>query len=244
MAQHFTDFSEYTLGEIPADWPVEWGLIERAIVAGNPEAGSGQSLFLEHQGSSFSRNAVSWGVPVDAAVMSVSTRFISDYKASTVDDGIVSPVLCGRGTQSTRSGYYVFIRGSGALDLRRANNGSISTVASVSTFIPELLQVDLSVDFSINAVGEIKAYIWLTGDSKPTTPTLSYTDASPLPAGWAGFLDLSNVNHDGTNLYYFGVGTDGDPAPTTPVSANPNTPINLGATNILANSVRFTWEQG
>jgi len=244
MAQYFTDFSEYTIGEVPADWTVEWGSVARTIVSGNPESSSTQSLLVGHTGSAFSRNAISWSDVPDAAAVSVFCRLNSDFKSSGTDNGIVSPVICGRGSQSTRSGYYAFLRGSSSIDLKRASNGSVSTVASTTTIIPDLLNVDLSVELSVSVAGQVELYVWLSSDAKPASATLAYTDPSPLAAGWPGFLDLSDSAYNGSELYFYGVGTDGDSALTAPIPTGPATPTNLGATNILTTSARLTWEQG
>jgi hypothetical protein len=238
MGQYLTDFSEYTLGESPTDWPVEWGSVTRTIEAGNPEAGSDRSLLVNSGGDPYTRNAVSWFPPGSSLATEVEVRFEGDFGAGS-SDGISSPVICGSGTQATRRGYYLFIR-NGTMLLRKVENASAVTVASGPSLTTTGTR-DVTAHLSISSEGLLRAYVWLSGNSKPPTPTLSYNDPNPLPAGWVGFVDVSGSGHSGFNLYYFGVGTDGDSASTPGNPPALATPTGLDGV-FGAESINLSWD--
>jgi hypothetical protein len=85
----------------------------------------------------------------------------------------------------------------------------------------------------------LRVRFWNLGDAEPSTWVLS-TTVTEYASGKAG---IGNIYGYGA-FRFFGVGTDGDPAPTSPVATGPETPINPSITNLLATSARLNWEQG
>lgn len=75
----------------------------------------------------------------------------------------------------------------------------------------------LHVRFRWNAgTSEIKARVWLDGNSEPSSWDVETTDSDITDSGTIGLFNYGNT------FYYsrIGVGTDGDPAPTSSVSDN------------------------
>ena len=97
------------------------------------------------------------------------------------------------------------------------------------------------------ATGEVKLKYWRVledgefqdgADNEPSDWLIEWTD----PSFFAGTLHGFYLNNRrGVYGFFLGIGTDGDPAPTEPVSAGPTTPTNLTTTNITADSVRAEW---
>ena len=96
---------------------------------------------------------------------------------------------------------------------------------------------------------------WETGGSSVTLRMKSWWKDEAEPAGWfvettdatffgaaggVGWGIRANANRDSA-MCFIGIGTDGDPAPTEPVSAGPTTPTNLTTTDITADSFRAGW---
>jgi len=70
----------------------------------------------------------------------------------------------------------------------------------------------------------IDVYRWLDGNGEPATPTATFTTSTDLITNVSG-LNMNVVNCGGSGNFisydWIGFGTDGDPAPTSPLSAAP-----------------------
>jgi len=77
-------------------------------------------------------------------------------------------------------------------------------------------------------------------DDMPSAWGASTTD-STHSAGGAGLYSLDRTANRDLWVAALGVGTNGDPAPTGPVSAGPEVPTNLIVAETTATSVRWTW---
>ena len=218
MAQYFTDFRGDSVGVgLPADWTFQWSSFIASIESGNPLDGSSVA-FRARPRNSFSREAASWDAVPETNVMAVRVDGLFSFGTTTALNNIVSPVICGSGTQGSRTGYFVFLRNSGDVLLRRAVDGEEVSVATANP-LDMITDVRCITELSINANGLIELYFWPQSEAKPASPLLSYTDASPLSAGWCGWFDTSGASSSGAKLYSISAGTDGDPAPTGPVEA-------------------------
>lgn len=87
---------------------------------------------------------------------------------------------------------------------------------------------------------DVKMKAWADGASEPAGWDFGVTDTQITAAGWVGLYNRSL-----SDAYYsfVGIGTNGDSAPTGPISAVA-TPTSLGTTNLLATSARLTWSAG
>ena len=221
MAQYYTDF-RYTWPQntAPGGWKQEWDNLATKITFNNPAEGTNLSMEYGPQNTAFVRSAISWDYASPSRVSSVVVRFFNIF-GSVENRTICGPVICGRGTQSTRTGYYVWLRLSGPLVLGKVVNGTEFTLASTapsSLFPTDNAEYDVFCELSVDAGGTVKTWMWLASDNKPETPTLQFNDsADPLPSGWVGVTNVSSLTVTNINVLLFGVGTNGDPAPTSPV---------------------------
>ena len=87
-----------------------------------------------------------------------------------------------------------------------------------------------------------EVWYWETTSTKPVTPYFSYTDTETYSGDKVGIM----VRNKGETkrLYWIGIGTDGDAAPTSAAEIGPDTPVNPSITDLLATSARLNWEQG
>jgi len=88
---------------------------------------------------------------------------------------------------------------------------------------------------------DIKGRWWAAADPEPSAWSLEGTQDVINGSGRAGVFSFRPFNY---RIYAYGLGTNGDAAPITPIATGPVTPINLSTTNLLATSARLTWEQG
>ena len=146
-------------------------------------------------------------------------------------------------TQTTaNTGYAAGLRAqSDSIQIIRINSNSRSTLASTG------FSAQAGVRYSVRSqvIGAtIKTKVWPTADPEPVSWSLTHTDTAPISA--AGGVGLYSVfpENENTRVFKYGVGTNGDTAPTAPVATGPITPINLSTTNILTTSARLNWEQG
>jgi len=241
MAQFFDDFRSAVVGAPSPDFTPMWGAGPNTVISGNPEVGSSRSVKFFHNGDgSYGRTAASWRNIQSEGKTSV--RVLLSYVQHTNSPGaIVGPMLSATGSAATRSGYVVW---SGAnFRLSKYENGSDSSVASstgssANVFITKNIEI-------VRDGANISVWIWPHLTSRPVAPELSYTDPLPLPvSGYVGISLLLALGIRETELHSIAVGTNGDPAPTGPITPSLNTPINPSVTDLLATSARLNWEQG
>jgi len=239
MTQFFEDFRGKTLDSTPPEFSVAWeGPLSLLVKAGNPLAGSANHLqVIPTSTGSFRRTAVKWDVGTTSGKTTV--RFLAQFSPANVT--IPGAFLSGSGATAQRTGYVQWWGSNHRLS--KYDNGGDSAIASGST--PLSSSGTPTYYFEIirdGALVEVRA--WDVGGTRPATADASVTDATPLPV--AGFFGISYLTNSSPTMevYEIAVGTNGDTAPTAPVSTGPATPVNLGATNILTTSARLTWEQG
>ena len=88
---------------------------------------------------------------------------------------------------------------------------------------------------------QIKIKAWDETSSEPASWLVETTDTT-IPA--AGFSGIYGNTSEPFYVAAWSLGTNGDPAPLSPVATGPNTPVNPSITNLLATSARLNWEQG
>ena len=108
--------------------------------------------------------------------------------------------------------------------------------------IPALADGDVYTLRSTATIGGILAEVLVNGIVILSSEVL-LADL-PRTTGYAGYTNRSGRPNDSAATYSFGLGTDGDSAPTSPVATGPEAPINPSITNLLTASARLTWEQG
>ena len=120
-------------------------------------------------------------------------------------------------------------------------SGSDSNEASVNSEFTST--AERKIFQRVQTIGSAhKAKVWDGSQSEPLSWDIETTSSAGVQT--SGLVGLYRWRSTAIRIYAFGVGTDGDPAPTSPVATGPVTPINPSITDILATSARLNWEQG
>jgi|GEM_PF-4635092 hypothetical protein len=215
MAEYFDDFRDATVGVVPAEYQTVWGGISLDIISGNPLSATDKSIEVTAAQAGYTRTAFKLATPVTEGRTTVRILATHISSNTTNEKQIVGPLLSGSGTTSTRTGYVVW--GEPGFRLSKYNSGSDSTLASTSglTGIPITEYIEI-----IRDGGLFEVRFWLSGDTRPAAPQISYTDASPLAV--SGFVGVSvlfgSLSAPTVSIHSIAVGTNGDPAPTGPVA--------------------------
>ena len=90
-----------------------------------------------------------------------------------------------------------------------------------------------------NGSDDHKIFLWDEGGERPSTPSIDINDTVSYSGDNVTFL--TGYPNGIAYVYAIGVGTDGDLAPTAPISVGPTTPTGLITTDITANSFRAGW---
>jgi hypothetical protein len=227
--QYFTDFSEYSVGQSPADWVQILNANTLKIIV---DAGA-RGNALQWTVQNFNQNRVLKWAALDGDTGSNNLEMLALCR----ETGSGNPLLVGRSNAGGTNFYSAGQNANGAR-VYSVVNGTLSGLGFQSANF-ESAWMWIRVSF----VGSLlRVRNWADGSIEPSTWNLSVTNTNHSAAGAVG-LFLAGTG-DATELAQFGVGTGGDPAPASGLAPPPNTPINLGATNILATSFRSTWVQG
>ena len=202
MAQYFTDFSEFPVGPLPAE------LVVKIDTTGDSsfsiqEDGRGKHLEVINPTRSF------WAVVWTAHAPASDLELYQDYTRTSNSDEPVR-LLLRVDTTSELTWYEANVEDS-TIELQVRDDGTTSNLAQQS--------VNTSGDNSVRAscIGNtIKFSAWNTGDTEPPQPTVETTDATLTQAGFTGIGHFRE--NETVRIYKWGVGTDGDPAPTEPLS--------------------------
>lgn len=202
MAKIFTDFSEYTAGAAPSDWSVPADFVDYDIFeVRTSTTSSGKKLHLAN-GALIKNRLRVW----DA--ISSGTDFEVAFKAIALGD---SDSEIGIRAQSGPKAYLLGHYNDEAT-VRRLNDGSVTAVANSGTSV--LTDNWYWQRVRVNSTA-LKVKIWQDGDPEPDQWRIETTDSSITNAGLLGIFGREankTVEYD-----VFGVGTNGDTAPTEPV---------------------------
>lgn len=221
MAQYFTDFTEYTPSQSPDDWTERFaggaGLIDASV----PNGGGAQAM------RSNGELRYSWDEPgTPSGDVEVYARLLNTFLADTTDIG---------------NGLRIFLHGVEGGGSPPASNyyfNTVTTVAArytraVAKFVNDSASIIgwgglyTSLPFTANTwysivlrreETDIKLKAWADeSESDPGSYEVVVVDAI-LTQGFVGAF--RNVQGGGVLwVDKFGVGTDGDPAPTEPVGS-------------------------
>jgi hypothetical protein len=214
MAQYFTDYSEYTAGQQPSDWTERFVTANITWFAENSaDSGvTGGKVLVMTRVTANGRSMIAWdAIDSDAERQDVEILFKSK-KAS--------------GTPSVRG----IGRASGAAGSENAYVGGYNgSLQEVSEYVSgTFTQGDTSTDFTpsddtwywtrfrLNGTSRL-CRMWNDGDAEPGTWQASDTDSDITGDGWVGLFSFSQIG-TGHIIDVFGVGTDGDSAPSQPLN--------------------------
>lgn len=245
MAQHFTDFSEYSTGSAPSDWTAIWDAWDTApsIVS----AAGGKGLEFVASTTTGKRRALKWDAVADTDQVGVYIKFTIPSVASNSIYGGVNLA----GSTDTATGLRIGIKDASdaAVSLGKYSNGNYSNgpVKEVSTGYNNYLEVGVVYHMicTTYGAGRVTMNIWKDGETAPEINVMRTTedDPSPLLPGGVGFM----VNTASAfTVLAFGVGTDADyeNVPMAPISGGgggtPPTASNL--TTAAVGETNYTGE--
>ena len=198
MAQYYTDFSS---PNAVSEWTSRWADVPSISVHSE-----GEENYLEIiTRSSASRQFISWDTVPDAAQVNVLMRV----------SGSLDRRICARGSGAigSETGWTLGRRESTMARVSRYLNGAFNNTANSSVFHSTTTDVVFS---EANLDGSsLQWREWLTSDSAPDW-RISINNSNISEAGQTGiFLFEASLT---LKVWSFAVGTDGDPAPTGPLS--------------------------
>ena len=215
MAQFFFDFTnrDDIIDETPPELIAGLGLpldVARAYIAGEPYDGPGTTaLFMD--GRATGGEAFEFiGVPTDVGdVELVVAATVSGLAQANF------PYLRTSGTSANRNGYSADGRNNGFFGRRWLNeSGAGSVIWNVTVANNNVRRIRLQMH-DTNLRGRVTNDVSIgTEDSKDTWDG-SVTDANHA-SGRVGWFQRAGASL----IYWFGIGTDGDPAPTGPVEVS------------------------
>jgi hypothetical protein len=232
MAQYFNDFEQYALG---SGLPVDWGVtnnsaidFEVTTVSGNRGlAYATDYLYINRYFYENRINALGDIADVDVYVEFLRDRNASAYTSNTVE------VLVRSDLNNNHYGLGIY---RSVVRIRRLTNGSFSTLVQGDNLVDGLYSMRVRANGTF-----LGLKTWLKGTAEPVAWSISTTDTTHS-TGRIGFWARDSMSSAIFQVY--GVGTNGDSAPTSPVILGPNTPVNPSITSLLATSARLNWEQG
>lgn len=229
MAQFFTDFEDQVVGTFPAGWtgrtasPAAW-----EVVNWHPNHGNAISTTVNSE-----RQALTWDMVGEHADVEIYYECGSPVGSPTRDHRTALRLDTTKNTSSATAHMYAAGYSTGNT-LTKYVNGSFTSVASGGdspggiTDIGEVFAARVRINGST-----IQIRTWDKSLVEPTTWGLEATDTSVSAAGALGLFGYSS------NGWWsaFGVGTDGDAAPTSAVVAPATPTLSLpNATLITATS--------
>ena len=222
MAQYYTDFSEYDTGFFPQD---DWSTVvvedgDTYEIRLEEEATGGQIVYHE-QPSFFNNEIIAWDVAGGSDIEILTKNLRGN------DDSIFIPVCR---LQSNGEGYGLRLDDDDSR-LRIVFEESGGTTDAIASEIIE--GVPLATEehfrrFRVNG-NELKGKAWGVNEDEPSDYQLIASD-SRLSTGQTGVKSRASSGSFG-ELDIFTAGTEGDSAPSEPVSGDepPEPPENLTA---------------
>jgi hypothetical protein len=206
VGQFFTDFSEYSADQQPSGWTKRWNTDFPALVKQKAGTTGGKCLELGLPAAGWS--LLTWddvGSPVDVEmvmrVRCATTRLGACLAARASGAG---------GAEKAYFNYYV---GDGYQSrLRKIVNGALT---DLSVFGNYTFPANTFVMIKLKTRGtSIQTRQWSDGAQETATWNASATDTSIAAGGWVGIMP---GGLGGLDIDFIGIGTDGDPAPTSPI---------------------------
>lgn len=221
MAQYFTDFSEYSTGVQPPDWTKRMDAFTLTVESsGDATVTGGQVLRLDSP-SSDGHKMASWDDVEDGNHADVEIVAKIKLPGSGNNEQIAGIAGRAAGTASTTDWYraaHVVLTDTS--ELAKHVSGSYTQLGSEANTLTagDWWWLRLRMNGTT-----IRAKFWKDGTSEPGSWEVDTTDSSLSAAGWVGVFAWDN--DDIVDVDVFGVGTNGDAAPTSagpdPAQASP-----------------------
>ena len=230
MAQYFTDFGEYTVGSLPADWSVRFTSATWSVVA-DASSISGKALRLVAPASSAVYGA-SWS-DIDADVDRANSEILIRFRNFGRDNGtILSPFARGAGGAATGTYFGGNISSNAEPDTLRAVkrvSGTFTAISAVNSPSQIVVGAPYWMRTRVNG-SSVSVRIWADGSAEPETWQVETTDTGVSADGWVGLAygAISGTGSDGVAVDWFSVGTNGDSAQSYSAPADTTAPTLTG----------------
>ena len=216
MAQLFTDFSDTTVGNLPANMTARRNSTESTYTV-QSDGGDPVLRYLATTGGAAPR-----GVSYDLAPSSGVVELF--FETRDIDNSSPASgrfVVFASDDPDSEYGIIWSQVSGGSLLIYKRTSGSYSMLESTSRFVESDYTL---VRFRVTpgSPNRLQARLWPTGNDEPTTWTIDVTDTAAISAGWIGHVGFAQDDR----VFYkrVGIGTDGQPAPMSAGEAAPPTP--------------------
>jgi hypothetical protein len=218
LPPRFTNFSEYDTGVIPFDWTPIWRT-EDQTWAVREKVGTDGGKVLEHTATLGARRMIRWN---SAGLNLADVEIVGRIRNQ--DTGAVgtqnSLTVRGSGGGTVETGYQCRVQPIGDdwfLQLVSFKNGSAVLLTNPGLALTPLgYTANTWLWIRVRIIGNVlQGKGWLDGTTEPENFQLSFTDTtSPIVSGGVGFGAFASFGQP-RDWDVFGVGYDGDEAPTT-----------------------------
>ena len=223
MAQYFTDFSEYTTGSAPSDWTARWVTTNVTYSIVDDAGATGGKVFRAAV-TAIGRIGISWN-DIDSDGDRSNAEIFTRFRTSIVRaySATIGPFVRGSGTGTNVTAYFLGIPDGNKYGVNEYVSGTFASISTVSFTLSA--NTWYYSRFRVNG-SDLKAKFWsgAIGD-EPASWGIETTDTSISAAGWVGLWNLSDATHE---YDVFGVGTNGDTAPSSSPSAGVVGPLTFG----------------
>lgn len=211
MAQYFTDFSEYATGQQPSDWTTRFATPPAYTVVELEGATGGKALNIGTRANS--RSGLSWDL-IDADPARADCEVLIKFRFRTITGNTeFCHMSRGSGSAGSETLYRMTVREN---ELRSAWYKSGTYGDASAAVEPFTAVAGTWYWMRVQNVGASqKLRVWEDGDAEPALWDIETTDVGISGPGWVGIFRFQQEVE--VDVDAFGVGTGGDPAPSSPV---------------------------
>jgi len=200
-----------------SEWAGRWNANAAASIGStNPVTGLAESLRVPASNTLKARAAHEWLTAPRNAHVSLRARAYGNFTyTSGSGEDYHGLVICGGGGAGSETGYVLQITHPSEISWRilRLEDGALTTPATMTPLAGWDAGEEYHMEFSHDGAGYVEARVWRDGDVRPASPQMSFTDPSPLPAGWVGVHNSSRFFGEYNDIRWLTMGQNGVAAP-------------------------------
>lgn len=209
MAQYYTDFSEYTVGQQPTDWTARKNTSAVWEVVSDPASVSGKKLKVPDGGGN--TKLFTWN-PIDADVDRADAEIFIIASASSISQNTELAAAL-RITDLGRYSVYGLFRGNNDRYIARVLDDQYATITPLNSTGGAISPSDkICLLFKMSG-SSLSLSVWPLSGVEPSTPVFTETNSEIPAAGSVGVMAYRRAVGDELSVEYFSAGTGTDPAP-------------------------------
>ncbi|MEX1093324.1 MAG: hypothetical protein WEF28_09220, partial [Acidimicrobiia bacterium] len=212
MTQYFTDFSEYSTGSAPSDWTRRHNTTGVGWTVEADAGATGGKVLRRGTASGTDRRSLSWDA-IDSDPDRDDVEILFRFRSATKLDA--RAFVRGSGGSGNETMYTLGLAspsGNNTLRVGKYDGGTFTALNdtayagyTTNTWFWCRMQVQGTT---------LRRRVWEDGTTEPTSWVDPQTDSAVTAAGWVGVF---NFQADAVDIDLFGVGTNGDTAPSEAV---------------------------